>query len=439
VTWSPRLFRLPRQHVARAARVAAIATLVIALVYVGVAAALDAFLARRVLWEVDQSLMVRLVDVARSPAPLATQAGPDDQGADGAPVFMWWLPPSGPTRALTDGEPTLPAAGRAATAGPRSVAGGVVTYRLEATPLDGGWLLAGQNLAAPSHIEGVLRSGELVIGPILLVAVFVGALVIGLGAAAPVEQARRRLLEFTADASHELRTPLTVIEAEIELARSGPPDPAGDRQALDHVARESRRLKQIVDDLLWLARSDSAPPQPVGAPADLAAVVDGCAERFVAVAGSRRIALLVDHLGEAAWIDAAPEWVDRLAGTLLDNACRYAPDGGTVRASAGSEAGRAVLRVEDSGPGIPPPERERLFDRFKRATETPGGAGLGLAIADSVVRSTGGRWRVADSPLGGALMEVTWRRSAAPDPAGGPTTPATERAATSDLSSTVGP
>ncbi|HUA95960.1 MAG TPA: ATP-binding protein, partial [Acidimicrobiales bacterium] len=87
---------------------------------------------------------------------------------------------------------------------------------------------------------------------------------------------------------------------------------------------------------------------------------------------------------------------------------------GTVRVSAGVRGGRAVLVVEDSGPGIPPDERSRLFDRFRRASDRAGGAGLGLAIADSVVRTTGGRWRVSDSPLGGALMEVSWRRGTAP-------------------------
>ena len=222
MNWPPELLRVPRRQVMRAARVAAVVTVVIGLVFVAVAAGLDAFLARRVLWEVDQSLTDRLVDVGRSATPLAVQPVPDDQGIDGASVFMWWLAPDGPPVRLTPDGPPLPAGGRAATAGPVSTRGGAVTYRLVATPLDGGWLLAGQNLAGPSHIEGVLRTGELVIGPVLLVAVFVGALVIGLQAVAPVELARRRLLEFTADASHELRTPLTVIEAEIELARVRP-------------------------------------------------------------------------------------------------------------------------------------------------------------------------------------------------------------------------
>jgi signal transduction histidine kinase len=400
-----------RPHVAHAVRVAAVATLVIAVVSVLAAAALDAFLARRVLWEVDQRLNERLVDVSRSADPLGRSL-PDDRGTDGAPIFLWWIPPDGVPRAVTEDTPALPVGGRSSTTAPLSLPEGAVTYRLASLPLHGGWLVAGQDLAGSSHIEKVLFTGELVMGPVVLVAVFVGSLAIGLEAVAPVEQARRRLLDFTADASHELRTPLTVIGAEIELARNAPGDEA---ETLQHVARETRRLERIVEDLLWLARFDSTPPEPPHEPVDLTAVVGTCAERFGAVAGSNRLDLATVHLGdEPAWVDAAPEWVDRLAGTLLDNACRYTPPGGTVRVSAGVRGGRVVLVVEDSGPGIPPDERSRLFDRFRRASDRVGGAGLGLAIADSVVRTTGGRWRVADSPLGGALMEVSWRRGTAP-------------------------
>ncbi|HEX3946860.1 MAG TPA: HAMP domain-containing sensor histidine kinase, partial [Acidimicrobiales bacterium] len=404
-----------RPNLAHAARVAVVATLVIAVVYLGVAAALDAFLGRRVLWEVDQRLSLHLSDVNHQTNPLSTRSVADDQGTDGAPVYVWWLPPSGPVRSLTEDGPALPAGARQGDSFPLSASTGQVTYRLVAVPFRNGWLVAGQNLAGPSHIEKVLLAGELVIGPVLLLAVFVGVLVIGVRAVAPVEEARRRLLEFTADASHELRTPLTVIEAEIELARASPPDAVADRETLEHVARESRRLKNIVEDLLWLARFDSAPPPPPNQPVDLVGAVDTCAGRFTAVAGARELAFTVAHLGDGpAWIDAAPDWLDRLVGTLLDNACRYAPAGGSVKISVGPQGTRAVLMVEDSGPGIPDGERSRLFDRFRRATDHPGGAGLGLAIADSVVRTTAGRWRVDTSPLGGALMEVSWRRGAGP-------------------------
>jgi signal transduction histidine kinase len=383
------------------------ATLVIAVVYVVAAGVLDAFVARRVLWEVDERLGERLADVSHAADPLATGSVPDDQGTDGAPVFLWWLPPGGPPRTLTEDSPSLPSGGAAPGGRPVSVATGSVTYRVESIALRGGRLVAGQDLAGSLHIEGVLFTGELIMGPVVSIAAVVGLLFIGRQAAAPAELARRRLLDFTADASHELRTPLTVIDAELELARSTPSETA---ETLHHVARESRRLKRIVEDLLWLARFDSTPPPPRNQPVDLASSVEGCVERFAAVAGTRGLVLTSVRLGAGpAWVEAAPEWIDRLAGTLLDNACRYAPAGGAVRVSAGVQGGRVLLAVEDSGPGIPPAERSRLFDRFRRATDHPYGAGLGLAIADSVVRATGGRWRVDGSALGGALMEVSWR------------------------------
>jgi signal transduction histidine kinase len=402
--------RRARPHVAHAVRVAAVATLVIAVVSVLAAGALDAFLSRRVLWEVDQRLNERLVDLSRSADPLARSV-PDDLGTDGAPIFVWWVPPGGEPRAVTVDTPALPAGGRRSTTAPLSLPEGPVTYRLASLPFRSGWLVGGQDLAGSSHIEKVLFTGELVMGPVVLAAVFVGSLAIGLEAVAPVELARRRLLDFTADASHELRTPLTVIGAEIELARNAPGDEA---ETLHHVARETRRLERIVEDLLWLARFDSTPPEPPHEAVDLVAVVDACAARFGAVAASSHLGLTTVHLGGGpARVDAAPEWVDRLVGTLLDNACRYTPPGGTVRVSAGVRGGRVALVVEDSGPGIPPEERPLLFDRFRRASDRAGGAGLGLAIADAVVRTTGGRWRVADSPLGGAWMEVSWRRAGA--------------------------
>ena len=111
------------------------------------------------------------------------------------------------------------------------------------------------------------------------------------------------------------------------------------------------------------------------------------------------------------WINAPPEWVDRLTAVLVDNACRYAGPGGTVRIGVATSGGRVSLVVDDSGPGIDPEERLQLFDRFHRATDQGNGAGLGLAIADSVVRATGGEWSVGQADFGGAHMEVRWRRS----------------------------
>ena len=251
----------------------------------------------------------------------------------------------------------------------------------------------------------------MVVGIVLALAFFLGAVFIGWRTAAPIEQARRRQLEFTADASHELRTPLSVIEAEVSLALRADRSAQEYRDVIVRVSGESSRLHRIVDDLLWLARFDSEPKLPTPEPVELGAVARDCVDRFGAVASARSIVLAVrEDEPRATWINAPPAWIDRLAGVLVDNACRYAGEGGRVEIAVHVSGSRAAFAVRDSGPGIPPAERPYLFDRFHRATTEGTGSGLGLAIADTVVRSTGGRWRVGSAALGGADMEVSWSR-----------------------------
>ncbi|HTT87895.1 MAG TPA: HAMP domain-containing sensor histidine kinase, partial [Acidimicrobiales bacterium] len=165
-------------------------------------------------------------------------------------------------------------------------------------------------------------------------------------------------------------------------------------------------------DLLWLARLDSTPPRRLDEPVDLAIVVEGCVDRFAPMAAKRDVTLRREREADGtSWLSASADELDRLVGVLVDNACRYTPEGGTVVVTVEHRGGRLHLVVEDSGPGIPAAQRPLLFDRFHRASDEPGGTGLGLAIADSVVRGTGGRWHVGNSSLGGARMEVSWHRA----------------------------
>jgi signal transduction histidine kinase len=404
--------RVPkRTFFAHAARVAAVATLLIGIVYAVFVVTFDEIDAHHLVAPVDTSLSERLTDASHHDKVLpARSKADDDNDVDTAPIVLWQVEPSGRIVALSDGAPLLPTvtwvAGRPVTLTIQGHA-----FRLEAAHVDGGWLVAGKSLAEQTHVEQVLLAGELIAGPVLLLATYLGTLVIGLKASGPIEQARRRQLEFTADASHELRTPLTVIEAEVGLALRSPRDATRYRDALERVERESDRLRSLVEDLLWLARFDSEPPPPGDEPVDLASIADGCADRFGTLAHAQGVTLSVVRQGDAqAWISAPPEWVDRLTGVLVDNACRYAGPSGTVLIVVRTQGAWVSLAVEDSGPGIAPEERPRLFDRFHRAADRGPGAGLGLAIADSVVRSTGGRWRVGDAPLGGAHLEVLWHR-----------------------------
>ncbi len=432
MSWRPPWPRVPLPpQFGHAARVALAATLLVGVVYAGCVAILDRAVSARLVASVDTRLREHLAAPHHSGAPAAghpaaggeagkaDQAHADDDGdVDEAPVFLWRARPGNAAVALTAGAPALPAGRIRAGSGPVTVRLGASTFRLDQARHDGSWLVAGQSLAEQQHTMKVLRAGEVLVGPVLLLAMFAGSLIIGLRALSPVEQSRRRQLEFTADASHELRTPLSVISAEIGIALSAPRPAADYQAALLRIGDESQRLRRIVEDLLWLARFDSQPPPPGNEPLDLCTIAGQCAERFQAIAHSQSLDISVTAPPEpAAWISAPPEWIDRLAGVLVDNACRYAGPGGSVRLGVSARGSRVSLTVEDSGPGIPAAQRHRLFDRFHRITNQgaagQGGGGLGLAIADSIVRSTAGHWRIGESPLGGALFEVSWRRPGA--------------------------
>lgn len=414
---------MPSRQRAHAARVALAASLLVCVVYAACAAVLDAAITTRLLAAVDARLHERLTDIQESGLRGSAE---DDDDLDASPIFLWRVTRSGALPEPAGAAGAGLSAGASGVAGtpllPRSVsladgtASTVVlrqgSFRLYSGSAGNRQYIAGQPLAEQNHLLMVLRDGEALAAPVLFLAMFAGAFTIGLRALSPVEQSRRRQLEFTADASHELRTPLSVISAETSIALSAPRPAADYQAALVRIDGESRRLHRIVEDMLWLARFDSAPPQPRHEPLDLATIAFECAERFKALAASKEFTIGVSVSGSGpAWISAPPEWVDRLAGVLADNACRYAGPGGEVRISVAPRGNRVCLTVEDSGPGVAPENRDRLFDRFHRSTELGGSAGLGLAIADSIVRSTGGQWRVDSSDLGGALFEVSWRRA----------------------------
>jgi signal transduction histidine kinase len=400
-------------------RVALGATGVVAVLYLAVAVAVFAVVTNTLFSQLDQRLARDLARTTESPGGPPPDGGfeaPPPDRPFGPTLLVWTVLPDGTVLANTSGA-TLPADAVAVTT-PETIVVGGEDVRVTGATAGTNHVIVGQRTAELSATQLTLLLAELVIGVVLLLLVFLGAVAIGRRVAAPIERARRRQLAFSADASHELRTPVSVIEAQTSLALAGPREADADRRAFERIDRESRRIRRILEDLLWLARFDALRGAPDAEPVDVGVMAAATADRFGVVAEARGLTLAVDAAPGDHVVAIPPDWLDRLLGVLVDNACKFSPDGGTVRIAVGGEAGRVILTVEDAGPGIPPEERDRVFDRFHRATTTGGGAGLGLAIADGIVRATHGRWGVGTSSLGGASLAVSWPRALF-EPSGG--------------------
>ena len=396
-----------------AIRVAMAASAIVGVAYVVIAVVVLTFVTNNLTAEIDNRLSQALAPVPAKPGsdqPFG-QAGPSDHPF-GVPVLMWRISPDGSMVSQNTSNIALPAA-YDHVAGPQTVSISGVDVRIEGAARGDDYVVVGETMEGVAQTQSTLIAAEVGIGCTLLIVVFLGSVAIGRRVATPIEKARQRQLEFTADASHELRTPLSVIEAQATLARARQRDPAWDAAAFGRIDVELKRTRRLVDDMLWLARFDSTGGQPEAEPVDVRVLAAQTADRFGAVAETRgqQLEVLPGPADDDAIVTAPPDWLDRLVGILLDNACRYSPDGGSVLVHVAAEGRRVRLTVDDSGPGIPEDERGRVFDRFHRATDQPGGSGLGLAIADAIVRATGGKWHIGTSPAGGASISVSWPRS----------------------------
>jgi signal transduction histidine kinase len=227
-----------------------------------------------------------------------------------------------------------------------------------------------------------------------------------------LEASAARQRRFVADASHELRSPVAVLRAGLEVARTRT-DPATWPATIDALLEEEARLESLLDDLLLLAAHDEAgAPPPRTTRVDLAALAEAEARR------PHRVPVIVGGVDDDVPVTGSPDHLARALRHVVDNATRHARSRVRITVEADGRAARLV--VDDDGPGIPPADRERVFERFTRLddarTRTSGGTGLGLAVTASILHAHHGTITAtpAPTPFSGARLTLTLPRAEAP-------------------------
>ena len=247
--------------------------------------------------------------------------------------------------------------------------------------------------------------------------IFVIAYLLSGWALRPVERAWEDQRRFVSDASHELKTPLAVILANTQILEGDAEVGKGAMRWVRSTGEEAKHMRQLVEDLLTLARADEqagngSPARPGASETiDITDLVSGCALEFDAVAFERGCAIECDlEDGVSASVNRAA--LERVVRTLLDNATKYAERGSTVHVALHRDAHRARIDVTNRGDVIPREDLPHLFDRFfrtdrARERSAEGGFGLGLAIAKTLVESWGGKIWATSTEQDGTTFSLT--------------------------------
>jgi two-component system, OmpR family, phosphate regulon sensor histidine kinase PhoR len=221
------------------------------------------------------------------------------------------------------------------------------------------------------------------------------------------DQIRR---DFVANVSHELRTPLTAIRGYVEALLDDTSDAESTRRFLEIIARHSTRMERLVKDLLRLARLDARQEVLEHAPCDIQQIVHAIVADLEPVIDAKRQRVSVHVDAAACAVQGDPAKLHDIVRNLVENAVNYSPEEAEVRIEAWRDGATLNIRVADSGPGIPPDDLTRVFERFYRVDKSrsrPGGTGLGLAIVKHLVELHGGEAVAANRAEGGAVFTVT--------------------------------
>lgn len=231
-------------------------------------------------------------------------------------------------------------------------------------------------------------------------------------ALSPVQKAWAQQHQFVADASHEMKTPLTVILANLDILKSHTDHTiAEEKKWIDNTEEEAIRMKELLQDLLFLARedADSAPPAP-HISLNFSQIVWECILPFESVTYEQKTAMTED-IQDDIFVSGNEKQLKQLLMILLDNACKYAKNG-TIHVTLGQKHEHTVLRVKNTGPLIAKEDLEHIFERFYRASKSrsrdTGGYGLGLSIAQTIVYNHKGSIKATSTAEDGTTFTVTF-------------------------------
>lgn len=271
-------------------------------------------------------------------------------------------------------------------------------YYMKSSTPDGTKIAFADKTDLDSTSRSLVLSLSLV-GALAWLAFFVISIFLSRWATGPVKKAWEQQTRFVADASHELKTPLTVILANNSILMAHTADSVSSQiQWVESTQSEAELMQTLVNDLLFLAKPESEEERRLYSEIDLSELVDRNLLQFESVAFEKHIELTSD-ITEGLKVKANNSRMQRLVGTLLDNACKYANKGGTVNVRLVETAHRAQLSVSNTGNAIATEDLPYIFDRFYRAdkarTRDNTGYGLGLSIAKEVAEELGGTLRVS--------------------------------------------
>jgi heavy metal sensor kinase len=223
-----------------------------------------------------------------------------------------------------------------------------------------------------------------------------------------LEGSFRRMAEFTADASHELKTPLSALRGEAELLLSKRRTPEEYEEGLAHMVDRFDHLNRLLNDLLLLSETDSSQVKVETSPLRLDLLVLEIGSLFQVLAEQKGILFEVGPLQQVI-VPGDNTRLQQLFSNLIENAIKYTSKG-SVHVTIEKTDGTAIVKVRDTGPGIPMQEQKKIFQRFYRVDKSrsreSGGTGLGLSIAEWIVKAHDGKIEVDSEPDNGSTFTV---------------------------------